>query len=48
MRNAKPVFWCLWVKGLNNGKSNIIGSVATGSGHPDYPGYLGHFLSRSK
>ena len=23
-------------------------SVATGSGHPDYPGHLGHFLSGSK
>ena len=23
-------------------------SVATGSSHPDYPGYLGHFLSRSE
>ena len=22
--------------------------VATGSGHPDYPGHLGHFLSGSK
>ena len=25
-----------------------MSSVATGSGHLDYPGHLGHFLSRSK
>ena len=29
-----------------NGSTYI--SIATGSGHPDYPGHLGHFLSGSK
>ena len=28
--------------------NTLASSVATGSGHPDYPGHLGHFLSGSK
>ena len=47
MQNRKPVFWHLWVKGLNNGKSRLIlillAALQPMLGHPDYPGNLGHF-----